>query len=339
MSDRPESWSRRQFVGGLTLVGTAGLLGMRPEDAAAEPPPETTRLRLRRGPVGSVGTAPQFLAEELLRSEGFTDAQYPAMSREERHRALAAGEIDLDVEFVGSQIAHVDAGHPVVVIGGIHVGCFDLFAHDEIRTVRDLKGKAIGVTELGTGRHLFFASLMAHIGLDARKDVRFVVRPPAESVQLFADKKIDAYLAFGEEPHDLRDRKLGRVVLNSATDRPWSQYFCCTAAANREFVRKHPIAAKRALRAIAKATDVCALEPDRAARFLVDKQYAARYDATRRMLKDIPYQWRRFDAEDTVRFYALRLHEAGMIKSTPQKIITQGTDWRFLRELKKELKG
>ena len=31
-------------------------------------------------------------------------------------------------------------------------------------------------------------------------------------------------------------------------------------------------------------------------------------------------------------------NEAGMIKSTPQKIISQGTDWRFLKELKKELK-
>ena len=37
--------------------------------------------------------------------------------------------------------------------------------------------------------------------------------------------------------------------------------------------------------------------------------------------------------------YALRLHEAGLIKSSPQKVIAQGADWRFLNELKKELKG
>ena len=45
------------------------------------------------------------------------------------------------------------------------------------------------------------------------------------------------------------------------------------------------------------------------------------------------------DAEDSVRFYSLRLQEAGMIKSSPQKIMAQGTDWRFFRELKKELKA
>jgi NitT/TauT family transport system substrate-binding protein len=53
----------------------------------------------------------------------------------------------------------------------------------------------------------------------------------------------------------------------------------------------------------------------------------------------VSYRWRDYDPEDTVRFYALRLHEAGMLKSTPQKIIAQGTDWRFLNELKQELKG
>ena len=40
-----------------------------------------------------------------------------------------------------------------------------------------------------------------------------------------------------------------------------------------------------------------------------------------------------------MRLYALRLHEAGMIKSSPNKIIAEGTDWRFLNELKRELKA
>jgi NitT/TauT family transport system substrate-binding protein len=138
----------------------------------------------------------------------------------------------------------------------------------------------------------------------------------------------------------MREKQIGHVVVNSTVDRPWSQYFCCMVAGNREFVSQHPVAAKRALRAILKATDVCALEPERAARFLVDEGYTPRYDYALQTLQEIPYaKWREYDPEDTVRFYALRLHEAGMLKSTPQKLIAQGTDWRFLTELKKELKG
>ena len=129
-------------------------------------------------------------------------------------------------------------------------------------------------------------------------------------------------------------------MLNSAEDRPWSEHFCCMVAGNREFVRNYPVATKRVLRAILKATDLCVSDPQAVARRLVDNGFAPRYDDAVEALKEIPFdRWRDYDAEDTIRFYALRLHELGMIKSSPQKIIAEGTDWRFLNELKRELKA
>jgi NitT/TauT family transport system substrate-binding protein len=72
----------------------------------------------------------------------------------------------------------------------------------------------------------------------------------------------------------------------------------------------------------------------------VEKGLAPRYEIALQVTKDVPYtRWRDYDAEDSLRFYALRLREAGMIRSSPQKIIATGTDWRFVNELKKELKG
>jgi NitT/TauT family transport system substrate-binding protein len=65
-----------------------------------------------------------------------------------------------------------------------------------------------------------------------------------------------------------------------------------------------------------------------------------RYEIGLEVLKGLPFaRWREAEPEDTLRFHALRLHEAGMIKATPQKIIAQGTDWRFLNALKQELKA
>ena len=93
-----------------------------------------------------------------------------------------------------------------------------------------------------------------------------------------AQGKIDAYMALPPEPQELRAKKIGHVLVNSATDRPWSQYFCCMVAANREFIRKNPVAAKRALRAILKAADIVRVEPERTARFLVDKGYTKNYE-------------------------------------------------------------
>ncbi len=158
-------------------------------------------------------------------------------------------------------------------------------------------------------------------------------------MQLLADRKIDAFLGFPPEPQELRAKQMDHVhvVVNATQDRPWSQYFCCMVVGNRDFVRKHPVATKRALRAILKANRICALEPERAARLLVDKGFTTSYDHALQTLKEIPYgKWREYDPEDTVRFYALRLHEVGMIKSSPQKIIAEGTDWRFLNEIRKE---
>jgi NitT/TauT family transport system substrate-binding protein len=93
-----------------------------------------------------------------------------------------------------------------------------------------------------------------------------------------------------------------------ATDKPWSQYFCCMLLSTREFVRRHPVATKRVLRAVLKATDLCVAEPKHVARRLVEGGFTKRYDFASQTLGEIPFEkWREYDPEDTMRFYALRL--------------------------------
>ena len=82
------------------------------------------------------------------------------------------------------------------------------------------------------------------------------------------------------------------------------------------------------------------LDPAAVARRLVDGGFTENYDYALQTLNEVWYnKWREYDAEDSIRFYSLRLREAGMIKSAPGKIIADGTNWRFLNELKRELKG
>jgi NitT/TauT family transport system substrate-binding protein len=137
----------------------------------------------------------------------------------------------------------------------------------------------------------------------------------------------------------LRAARVGHVLVNTAMDRPWSQYFCCMLAGSPDYVRAHPNATKRVIRAILTATDLCATEPARAAQQLADRGLTPLYDYVLQTLSENGYKWREYDAEDTIRFYALHMRDVGLIKSTPQKIIADGTDWRFLDELKRELKA
>jgi NitT/TauT family transport system substrate-binding protein len=334
---RHDRWNRRWFLHGLSLTGTAGLVGA-PRRGYAEPPPETTRLRLSQ--IAGICIAPQYVADELLRAEGFSDIQYVQIEATNPYPAFAAGNIDVSMAFVAPFLLQLDTGVPVVLLGGVHVGCFELFGTDRVRAIRDLKGRSVGVPALGSPHYLFLASMASYVGLDPRKDITWLSHPPGESAQRLGEGKIDALMGFPPVPQELRAKGIGHVVVNSAVDRPWSQYFCCVLAANREFARRHPVATKRALRAILKATDICAVEPERAARLIVDRGFTKDYGYALQTMKEIPYnRWRQYDPEDTVRFYALRLHEAGMIKSPPQKLIAQGTDWRFLNELRRELKG
>jgi NitT/TauT family transport system substrate-binding protein len=156
----------------------------------------------------------------------------------------------------------------------------------------------------------------------------------------FVDGKADAFIAFPPQPQHLRAKKVGHVIVNTARDRPWDQYFCCMIAARSEFVARYPIATKRAVRAILKSADICAREPERAARYIVDKGYEASYEVALDVLKSLSYnRWRTYNVEDSLRFFGVRLHEVGMIKTDPNKLIARGTDWRFLNELKRELKA
>jgi NitT/TauT family transport system substrate-binding protein len=335
-----EGWTRRCFLGGLTAAGAATLLGWRTRPVAAEPPPETTRIRLVKVP--SICRAPQFIAETLLAGEGFTEVHYieDADGGVGTRQTLASGEVDISMSYVGPLITQIDTRGQIVFLAGVQVGCFELIGTEQIHAIRDLKGKTVAVSGLGGSDHVFIASMAAYVGLDPQQHITWVKYRPAEAVPLLVEGKIDALMTYPPIAQELRAKQIGRVVVNSARDRPWSQYFCCLVAGNHEFIRKHPVATKRALRAILKAADMCATDPERVARFLVSNGYATQYDYALQALKDIPYNmWREYNPEDTVRFYSLRLHELGMIKSSPQQIIAQGTDWRFLNELKKELKG
>ena len=325
--------TRRGFLGGLAAAGATSVIGTRRAEAA-DGPLETTTVRIQMPGLCVIPSL--YIAEERLRAEGFTDIRYveasPAITE-----PLAHGNADFDMDYASNFVRALDAGEPITLLSGVMVGCFELFANEGTRTITDLKGKSVGVQALES--HELVTLMAALVGLDPAKDIHWITESKVKPIELFEQGKIDAFLAFPPEPQDLRTRHIGHVIVNTAVDRPWSQYFCCMLAGNREFVARYPVATKHVVRAILTATDLCAADPAGIARRLAYGGRIARPDYAAQTLADNNYKWRDFDPEDTIRWYALRLREAGFIKSTPQKIIAENTDWRFLNELKRELKA
>jgi NitT/TauT family transport system substrate-binding protein len=253
---------------------------------------------------------------------------------------IEQGELDFVLMFAATAVFRLDSGVPITVLAGVHPGCMELFAQKSIRTISDLRGKKVGIDVLGSGLHLNVAIMAAYVGLDPGKDIEWVETPRAKRVETFVAGDVDAFLGTPPESQEMRARKIGHVILDTTLDKPWSQYFCCMVAGNADFVHDHPIATKRVLRAVLKANDICAAEPEKVTQLLIDRGYTQQYDYVRQTLTELPYaRWHEFDAEDSIRFFALRLHEIDMIKSSPNALIAEGTDWRFLNELKRELKA
>jgi NitT/TauT family transport system substrate-binding protein len=326
--------TRRRFLSSLGLAGAAGLVRM-PRSLAAEEALETKSVRFIKN--SGICIAPQYIAEELLRAEGFTEVVYVDTPAREGSAKAIADRVDFTLSFAVNHIQAIDAGASITMLGGVHIGCYELFASEGIHSIAGLKGKSVG---LEAAPPALLSLMAAEVGLDPARDIRWVTDASVKPLDLFVEGRIDAFLGFPPEPQELRARHVGHVIVSTTVDRPWSQYYCCLLGGNREYVKKHPVATKRVLRAILKTADLCAADPPAVARRLVDGGFTPRYDYALRTVSEVPYdKWREFDAEDTVRFYALRLHEVGLIKLSPQKIIADNTDWRFFNELKRELKA
>src|SRR6266540_3785606 len=222
--------SRRDFLNltaglglsaaGMTLLNACGI-----QPAPSTETLETTTIKIPRVPT--ICVAPQYLAEDLLKSEGFTDVQYVKMPTGQVIKNLVSGEVNIALYFGAPSLVQIAKGTPITLLGGVHVGCFKLFGSDQVRTIADLRGKTVAVTELGGTDHVFLSVFAAYVGLDPNKDINWTAHPVAESKQLFTDGKIDGFLAFPPLAQELEDKKIGHVVLDSMMDKPWSQYFCC----------------------------------------------------------------------------------------------------------------
>jgi NitT/TauT family transport system substrate-binding protein len=187
----PSIQSRRHFLASLSAAGAAGVLGARGA-LANEGPPETTTLRLARIPA--ICVAPGYIADALLRAEGFTDIRYVPISR---GNAVARGEVDFHLGTAAWVASNIDAGEPITALAGVHSGCYELFAHDPIRTITDLKGRRVGVPQtLGSSGHLLLASIAAYVGLDPQTDVDWVTSDRGDFLEVVAERKVDAFVGF-----------------------------------------------------------------------------------------------------------------------------------------------
>src|SRR5438105_1349465 len=343
--ERPLS-TRRQLLlrtlgtGAAILGGSALAACARQSEAATTvlPPPETTTLRIVMPPECDPGL---WLAKDYLREEGFTDISHVPTNFTTR-AWLTDGLADIAPAHPEFMVATIDAGLPLTVLAPLHSACLELWADRSITTVGGLKGRRISVRMKDKSDQFFafFAALLGYVGIG---DVHFVeagIDNYGAMIDAFKDGRADAVLAGAAEgPKLRRSGTRGNVILDTMTDKPWSLYECCHLVANRDWARQNPIATKRATRAVMRATNRAAKDHAGAARDSIASGFPKEESLVVAAMNMCKYNWRDVEPTETARFFALRLAEAKVIKSTPQEIIDRGTDFAFLPQLRSELKA
>jgi NitT/TauT family transport system substrate-binding protein len=340
--------SRRELLRG-AAVGAAGLsasvlFGCGGGDAGEETDdrlPEVTTIRLPK--VNATCVGPMLMAREHLVAEGFSDIHYVPMDRQYSliNAHLRDRRVDFAMQFTPVVAAAVNDGDPFVALAASHVACFQFFAGPGIASIGDLRGKsmAIDVPDPKPIDYAFVTSILQWAGLSPGRDVELLEWPRARLAgPWLADGRVGAFMAIPPLSQTMRDSNQGHVVLDSMRDRPWSQYVCCLVVTHREFMERYPVATRRALRAILKGVDACTAEPERSAKALWENGWIGTEHYAAEVFRMLPYgAWRTYSPEDALRFYSLRLAEAGTVTATPEEIITRGSDWTMLDSLRQEL--
>jgi NitT/TauT family transport system substrate-binding protein len=307
-----------------------------PTPTATLGPPETTSIKLTAAPCDSA----IFGAERYLRDEGFTDVQITDMATP---AAIAAGGSNLGNAFPQAFFNSVESGPKVVSLGGLHPGCVEIWAQPGIASVKDLKGRSITVTgkSLGNLAYSYVAMVLKQAGVDP-KDVNFVVQADANPLQLYLDGKSDAvFVATTGVPALMKNpANKGHVIHSQVMDEPWKSTNCCFIIASEQWYGANPIAAKRAMRAIYRTADALPANRGDAAKLATDKNLfggAAALANVTEAANMVPLEWRAYDLEKAVRFYAPLLTDVGVLKASTGDIL-KAVDIKIYKELSTELK-
>lgn len=315
--------------------------------ATALPPPETTSLKIFAKPPPTC-EAPLWLLNDLLREEGFTQM-------ENTPGGIMTGESDFGVAYGNQVVSGVDARYPWVALAGCHTGCIELWAAPEITSLGELKGKRMDVWDKLVGPRpdlqatgIFYGllvSVLSQIGLSPSDMKLTEVAPNVSTTARYLDGTSDATFTavHGGAVMRRNPRKRGQVILDTAVDRPWSQYYCCLLVANRDWVRSNPVATKRVTRAFLRASDLVTKDKKAAVQKALSSGVYAGTPVPQdeailfETIEMLSYEWREYDPEETLRFFAQRLRDADHLRSSPQQIIDAGTDFAYMRRLAKEL--
>lgn len=282
---------------------------------SAESAADSNKVRI--GYIGLTCEAPIFTAVEkgFFKEEGL-DISLVKCDWKNYKDVLALGGFDVTHHLVMYFLKPIEQGLDVKFTGGIHRGCLRVqaLAKGNIRTVKDLRGKRIGVPGMGTPPFIFANRVLGANGIDASKDVSWIVFPAGE-LGLALDKgEVDAVADSEPIGSMLLGQGKVRNIADQAADFPYSEEYCCAVLVNGKFLARHPKASAAATRALLKAAKWVEANPAAAAKLSVEAKYlASTVEQNTVAISHLRYVPSVSGAQTAVRLAAAEMKTAGML--------------------------
>ncbi len=283
MNSKKLATSRRTLLlGAASLLGaccvalfTVGCSSSDTKDAAGG------RTKLTVAYLGLTCEAPIFVAKEkgFYEEEGL-DVDLKPTDWEGLREGLGTGRYDANHTLIMYLLKPIEGGSDIKITGGIHAGCLRVQAgiKSDIKSVKDLKGKKIGVPNLGSPPYLFCSRTLAANGINPsleQHEVTWVTFPPAELGLALDQGKVDAVATADPIGTILIGKGQVRTLADLGADEPYKDEYCCASCVSGKLARENPVAAAKVTRALLKAARWVNENPTAAAQIGVDKKYVS----------------------------------------------------------------
>lgn len=260
---------------GTVAPGLAGPTTGNQGPAASSP---ARPVKVKVAYIGLTCEAAMFVAQEkgFYTEEGL-DVEFVKTDWDNLRDGLGLGRFDANYTLIMYLLKPIEQGTDVKITGGVHTGCLRVQAGAKtaIKSVEDLRGKKIGIPNMGSPPFLFTSRVLAAHGMDPRKDVEWVVTPPDVMALALGNGQVDAVANSEPIGSILLSKELVRTVADQAVDPPYRDEYCCATVVSGELAKRDPATAAKVTRAMLKGARWVEENPSAAAELSVEKKYIA----------------------------------------------------------------
>ncbi|MCM1112948.1 MAG: ABC transporter substrate-binding protein [Muribaculum sp.] len=191
---------------------------------------------------------------------------------------VGSGQVDAAYGLVSKFIQPIENGLDIVMTAGIHTGCIKLLVKPDsgINGLEDLKGKTVGVVGLAEAPAVMLKRALYSKGIGVTSDnleVDFVVYSNSDLALALENNAVDAICLVDPAATVAINQYGYNVLLDTSTDEPYADEYCCATFVTGSFAKEHPEEAAKFTRAVMKASAWVEEHPEETARLLIEKEY------------------------------------------------------------------